>query len=105
VSSFLLKDFFPEQLNSLLSNKNNGLSESFELKPKEYAFEKIKKLPLTTYKNVRSAMAHFYNVKNVTEEDRKVAFKKIFNKAEYFKICTIEFLSKYEQYVDNAQNS
>jgi hypothetical protein len=120
VSIAQLKDFFPEQLVKLC-NENEKLdkkSNSFHTKKItqknvknqvvntiEYAYSGVRKLPLETYRNILSAITHFNNVKNVSEEERKEAFKKILVKAIQFKICTIEFVKKYEQYVDNAQNS
>lgn len=115
-----LKDFFPEQLvklynendkiegkprNSLIKKSNNKTVKNQQVIRLEFAYTRIRKLPLETYRNVLSAITHFSNVKNVSEEERKEAFKKILVKATQFKICTIEFVKKYEQYVDNAQNS
>lgn len=113
MSFVTLKDFFPKDLsetcvnNSEKSNKNSRLlgKKSNRKVISEYAFLRLKKLPLDTHKNVLSAIIHFYNVKNVSEGERKEAFKKICNKAAQFEICTIEFLKKYEQYMDSAQSS
>lgn len=65
----------------------------------DFAYPRVKKLPLTTERQVKSAINHFYNVAKVTEDERSEAFKKILCKAELFKICTIVLKDKYSQYL------
>lgn len=64
----------------------------------DFAFESVKKLPLVSKRNVLSALNHFFNVKDVSDLDREVAFKKIVDKAKHYEICTMGFSKQYEDY-------
>ena len=97
-----LIDSFPEELRKQVttpvsSRKNRKSNKINKLDQKrQYAFPKIKKLPLETKRNVLSALNHFDNVSKVSEEDKKTAYKKIIKAAESFEICTMGFIDKYK---------
>lgn len=74
-------------------NSNNKLAKSDVV----YAFSRLKKLPLDTERNLKSAMAQLWNVKNATDADRAEAVEKIINLAKCFNVCTMGFLERYEQ--------
>jgi len=97
-----LFEAFPQELKEevvsfRLTKKKKG-KNTRKLSKKRYAFEKIKKLPLESERNVISAMNHFANVKGASEEERAQAYEKIIKVAELFKICTMGFREKYSQH-------
>lgn len=99
-------DLFPQELKDQvidyrLKGKKKPIVKAHPGKPgsNSFAFTKIKKLPLETERQVLSALNHFYNVAGVSEDERREAFKKIIDKADYFKICTMGFRNKYSQYL------
>jgi hypothetical protein len=104
-----LFEYFPKELKTNvlqakaleLLNKRGKKGEN----KVEFAFPRVKKLPLETKRNVLSAMTHFFNVKNVNSEDMGIAYKKIIKKAELFEICTMVFISKYENYLSSRESS
>ena len=104
-----LFEYFPKELKtdilqarelSLLNKKRYKKEES-----KDFAFPRVKKLPLETKRNVLSAMTHLFNVKNIKPEEMELAYKKIIKKAELFEICTMVFISKYESYLSSRESS
>lgn len=103
-----LFDVFPQELKekvveARIAQMRAKKSESKKDADKtDFAFPKVKKLPLETHRNVQSAITHFFNVKGVSKEDRAEAYKKILAKAEYFEICTMGFKKEYEQYFSNC---
>lgn len=86
-----LGDFFPRELNKVVSKNTNNSNELLNI---DYAYLRLKKLPLETKRNTISAIEHFFNVKNTTIEDKTVAYQKILKKAEMYNICTIEFIEQ-----------
>lgn len=92
-----LYDVFPPELKErILQNKIDDIRSRANKSPKkpenlEYAFPRLKKLPLETKRNVQSAMTHFPNVKGGTEEEKTEAVKKIIKKAEEYQLCTMVF--------------
>lgn len=96
-----LFELFPIELKqdiikSKLKIENNNI---------EYAFPIQHKLPLTSVRNVQSAIAQLFKVKRVSHSEVMQAYKKIVEKADKFKICTMGLKKEYEQYLDNAQKS
>jgi len=81
-----LFEIFPEDLKKQVSKPTKVVKVKLD-----FAFPKIKKLPLMSKRNILSAMQHFFNVKGVTDQERVEAYKKILEKAEVFKICTMGF--------------
>jgi hypothetical protein len=81
--------------------KNSKIGKKKPKEAKEYAFSKIKKLPLDTQRQVLSAMEHLLKVKNVSESEIGEAYKKILKCADSYGICTMGFNSKFEQYLSN----
>lgn len=72
---------------------------------KDFAFPRVRKLPLETKRNVLSAITHFLNVKGVNPDEISEAFKKIIQKAKTFEICTIVFVKQYEAYLENVNSN
>lgn len=99
-------DIFPEELkkkvtSDRLDEKNYNNINKVEDKNINYAFIRLKKLPLMSKRNVLSAMTHFNNIARVTEEEKSEAYLKIIKAAESFQICTIVFSDKYKKYQFN----
>jgi hypothetical protein len=88
-----LLDLFPEELKKQVSREVSGIKKE-RVKDIDYAFSRARKLPLISQRNILSAMTHFYNVKNVTDAERIDAYKKILERAEIFKICTMGFIEQ-----------
>lgn len=82
-------DCFPEELKRQVSE--NITENSIKL---EYAFPRLKKLPLNSKRNLISAINHFFNVKGTTLPEKREAYKKILNKAKVFEICTMGFIEQ-----------
>lgn len=104
-----LFDVFPAELKEKIIEQRiaeRKFKSKKQLKPdttlKNYAFQRIKKLPLENQRNVLSALTHFFNVKGVTLEDRQEAYKKVILKAEQYEICTMGFIEQFEQYLENC---
>jgi hypothetical protein len=106
-----LFDIFPQKLkesvvearfNKIKQNSNRTAPNAVL---KDFAFPRVKKLPLETKRNVLSAVTHFFNVKGITEVEKSEAFKKIIQKAQTFEICTIVFLKQYEAYLENVNSN
>ncbi len=55
-----------------------------------FAFPNQRKAPLTDAGSVRSAIARFGEVEDVTDEDRELAFENIRKAAEYFHVKMTE---------------
>lgn len=106
-----LFDFFPKELQEIvvsshLQEKKDKKIEKIHKKQidrVDYAFPRLKKLPLVNERNVYSALTHFNSVKNATEAERVEAYQKIVKTAESYKICTIEFIRQYES--KNSNNN
>ena len=97
-----LFEIFPEELKVLMVEKKLATIKENKEKANvsiEFAFDRAKKLPLETRRNVLSALNHFFNVKNVTKEEKEIAYKKVIKKAEFFKLCTMAISKQYESYV------
>jgi hypothetical protein len=89
-----LFDLFPLELKEEVVNLRLSKVKQIS-KPKEFAFPRLKKLPLDSKRNILSALNHFFNVKGPTEQERAEAFKKVLNKAEEYQICTMGFNKQY----------
>jgi hypothetical protein len=111
-----LSDFFPPELKSqgtILSpppsklykhlKSNNNLSENNPTKSHSYAYPHRRKLPLDTSRQVESAITYFDKVVGVSDLDKVEAFKRIIEKAEIFKVCTIVFKTKYPSYFQSMK--
>jgi len=61
-------------------------AEKNKLPDSVYAFPKERKEPLTDASHVRDAMARFDQVKDVSDEERKVAFENIKKAAKHYGI-------------------
>lgn len=85
-----LFEFFPESLKKEVSLTNR----KYQRTDIEFAFSRLRKLPLSTKRNILSAITHFLNVKGATADEKIEAYKKILNKAEIFKICTMGFIEQ-----------
>lgn len=106
-------DLFPQELkDEVIDYRLRGMKKrrkankrgaplKTETQPKStnFAFPRLRKLPLDTHRQVLSALNHFPNVAGPTEEERGEAFKKIIEKASSFEICTMGFRTKYSQYL------
>ena len=88
-----LLEFFPSELKKQLS-KRQEFGRKDSIKEEDFAFPKVRKLPLVSHRNILSAMTHFFNVKGVNAEDRKEAYKKIIERSGAFKICTMGFIER-----------
>ena len=64
--------------HTLSTEDRNEMSDS------TYAFSKERKEPINDESHVRNAIARFDQVKGVSEEERKTAFKKIKSAAKKF---------------------
>jgi hypothetical protein len=97
-----LFDLFPQELkDQVVKHRLEGTGFA----SKDYAFQRVRKLPLLTPRNVQSAMTHMLNVKGVSCEEISEAFKKIIEKAVEFKICTMGFEREYDQYLNTLKES
>jgi len=107
-----LFDTFPDELKEQVnnyrtkqfkknkkSNKDRTLSKKQSNSVATYAYDSVKKLPLDNERQTSSAIKHFLDVKRVTDEDRRVAHKKILKAADRYGICTMGFNSKFELYL------
>lgn len=94
-----LFELFPDEL------KEKVIENRLTTEGIYYAFPRVKKLPLKTYRNVLSALTHFFNVKGVTKEEKEIAYKKVVQHAESFKICTMVFSKQYEQHMASLTSS
>ena len=97
-----LFDLFPQELKDQVVQYK---LEKNKIVQKVHAFQRVRKLPLESIRNVQSAMTHLLNVKGVTKEEIAEAYKKIIEKAEEFKICTMGFKKEYEQYLNTLKES
>jgi hypothetical protein len=103
-----LFDLFPVALkeevfqNRKNQNKNKVQRSSSQglvpVKSSEYAFERLKKLPLDSLRQVQSALNHFFNVKGVTPGDLDIAFEKVKGKANQLGLCTMGLCRQYEAF-------
>jgi hypothetical protein len=64
--------------------------EREDLPSSVYAFPKQRKEPMTDADHVRNALARFDQVKDVSDEDRDVAFANILKAAKHFGIAVDE---------------
>jgi len=111
-----LFEVFPDELKSrfveqqINSNKRKKSKSQSHNKPKQavkdYAYPKLKKLPLETRRNILSAISHFDKVRGATDADKVIAFKKIIQKAKKMEICTMGFYKQYGNVLsgDSGQN-
>jgi len=75
----------PHHRQGELSTKDkNDLPESV------FAFPKQRKEPLTDAEHVRNALARFDQVKDVSDDERELAFANIKQAAEHFKVDIVE---------------
>ena len=84
-----LFEVFPETLKKQVTKGSSSKVEQLD-----FAFVRVKKLPLMSRRNILSAMQHFFNVKGVTDQERVLAYKKIVESAEKLKICTMGFIEQ-----------
>ncbi len=64
--------------------KHGRLTTASELPASVYAFPKQRKEPLTDAEHVRNAVARFDQVKDVSDEDRDLAFANIQKAARHY---------------------
>lgn len=107
-----LFDYFPQNLKESVVEYRISTTKAINRKntvtptvTTDFAFPKVKKLPLESKKNILSAITHFFNVKGVSTEDRASAYKKIIQKAGIYEICTIVFVKQYEAYLENINSN
>ena len=86
------------------SNKPKNLSKKSKTKVKEYAFPELKKLPLDTERQIKSALHDFDKVKGVTLVQKREAYEKIINSANRYSICTMVLSSKFEHCLFNPDS-
>jgi hypothetical protein len=67
-----------------------GTADRKELPDSAYAFPEQRKEPLTDARHVRTALARFDQVKDVTDADRDLAFANIRKAAEHFDVEVAE---------------
>ncbi|RKZ85452.1 MAG: hypothetical protein DRQ39_07130 [Gammaproteobacteria bacterium] len=78
------------------SNNNSKLKKKKDELKVEFAFPKSKKLPLSSERQVKSAINDLDKVKGHTDEETLQAYKKIINAANRYSICTMVLDSKFE---------
>ncbi|MGI4751403.1 MAG: DUF6582 domain-containing protein [Janthinobacterium lividum] len=71
----------PETTHGKLTTK-----EKDDLPESVFAFPKQRKEPITDASHVQNALARFDQVKDVTDEDRDLAFSNIQKAAEHYKV-------------------
>lgn len=112
-----LFDCFPQELKQQVleyriakngTGKRRGIQSRTNkhetLKTELYAFERLKKLPLVTERNLLSALNHFFNVKGATPEEMVLAFEKVCSKAKECNVCTMGFIKQFEAWQSSASN-
>lgn len=87
-----LFDVFPEALKAQTLTKTVQKPQKIE-----YAFDSIKKLPINSKDQVKSAIQAFFTIKVNNNQEVETAFKKIIAKANIFNICTIIFNKQYHE--------
>ena len=70
--------------------KHGRLTTESDLPASVYAFPKQRKEPLTDREHVRSALARFDQVTDVSDEDRELAFANIQKAARYYGVTLSE---------------
>jgi hypothetical protein len=65
------------------------------LEDESFAFPKQRKMPINDESHVRSAMSRFGQVKDVTDAERRTAYRKILRAAKKFGIDASGFRDKY----------
>src|ERR1700759_1336137 len=70
--------------------KHGELTERSDLPDSVFAFPKERKEPLTDASHVRSAIARFDQVIDVSDEDRELAFANIKQAADYYDVDMTE---------------
>jgi len=70
--------------------KHGQLTERSDLPESVYAFPKQHKEPLTDARHVRTALARFDQVQDVTDSDRELAFANIRAAAEHYDVDIAE---------------
>jgi hypothetical protein len=101
-----LFDFFPQALQEevveyhISKNKQKNINrlDKSTKQPIEFAYKRLRKLPLMSKNNVLSAFNYFDKVAGVSEEEQQEAFSKIIKAAESFELCTIEFKDRNSKY-------
>jgi len=85
------------------SNSSNGLStaDKKKLKKKDFAFPDQRKEPLTDAGHVRNAIARFDQVEDVTDSDRKRAWKRIRKAAKRYDVEVSE--SSWKELVNGSK--
>ena len=66
--------------------KHGRLTTHSDLPDSVYAFPKQRKEPLTDAQHVRNAVARFDQVRDVSDEDRDLAFANIEKAAKYYEV-------------------
>lgn len=87
-----------DELSSLLEQlyeKRLSFKKKKSLSSSDYAFPRLKKLPLIDAAHVRNAMARFNQTQGMTPEERRIAIKRIIAAAKRFGIKADEFIKKY----------
>ncbi len=67
-----------------LHEKHGELTERSDLPDSVFAFPKERKEPMTDARHVGNAIARFYQVIDVPDEDRELAFANIKKAADYY---------------------
>lgn len=70
--------------------KHGQLTERSDLPESVYAFPKQQKEPLTDARHVRTALARFDQVRDVSDQDRDLAFANILAAAEHYDVDVAE---------------
>ena len=101
-----LRDFFPAELRKEI-NRLEPLSppspskkfNKLDNQDVDYAFTRLRKLPLGSVRQVNSALFDFDKIKGASEEEISQACNKIIKKATELEISTIAFVEKYKHLV------
>ncbi len=70
--------------------KHGTLTAQSDLPDSVFAFPKQRKEPLTDASHVRNALARFDQVRNVSDDDRDLAFANIKKAAEHYGVTVTE---------------
>jgi hypothetical protein len=94
----------PSKNSKKFKKSNKLLDKSKKPIKTDFAFPSLKKLPLATERQIKSAMVDFDKVKCSSEQERAEAYKKIINRANSCSICTMGFSSKFEHCLFNTDS-
>jgi hypothetical protein len=78
-----------ESAKPLTTKKRNRVRDE------TFAYPKQRKMPLNDASHVRSAMSRFGQVKDVTDSERRTAYRKVLRAAKKFGIDATGFKKKY----------